>query len=340
MEKKRKQHYVFQAYLDAWTENGKLWCMYDKKTFQTGTMNVAQERDFYRIKPLNEDEKRFYDIFLSTLHPDVKKQLEAHRDTYLEVIEMKKNIDIINNILTLKFGNYDKIPNEIKELCFKMENSIDIAINNIEEDYHSDIESKGIKWIRSLCEMDNSFYFYDNKIINEGYSDEPFNFIFFVCTQYFRTKAMTKRWISSFETSLKDLQCSKYGISIEKIQLENLVHHFFWEMKNRLSYYLRRNKAHLTILINETDIPFITSDQPVINLYANYEKLSEEIKEIMLYYPISPKVAILLNDKNTEERIKLDVDKVDYYNNMIANAQYQYIFANNADTIKRYNKFK
>lgn len=90
MEKKRKQHYVFQAYLDAWTENGKLWCMYDKKTFQTGTMNVAQERDFYRIKPLNEDEKRFYDIFLSTLHPDVKKQLEAHRDTYLEVIEMKK----------------------------------------------------------------------------------------------------------------------------------------------------------------------------------------------------------------------------------------------------------
>ena len=59
---KHKQHYVFQRYLSAWTINNQVWCKRNGKKFPTGTINVAQQRDFYRIKDLNDDEKKFLSI--------------------------------------------------------------------------------------------------------------------------------------------------------------------------------------------------------------------------------------------------------------------------------------
>lgn len=54
MERTKRQHYVSQAYLRRFTdETGKLH-VYDKvgrKTFSTGTLNVAQERCFYDLAP-------------------------------------------------------------------------------------------------------------------------------------------------------------------------------------------------------------------------------------------------------------------------------------------------
>ena len=63
-EIKHKQHYVFKAYLDHWTTNGKIWCCRKNKIFHTNTVNVAQERDFYRVKELNADEEKFMSFFL------------------------------------------------------------------------------------------------------------------------------------------------------------------------------------------------------------------------------------------------------------------------------------
>lgn len=72
-------------------------------------------------------------------------------------------------------------------------------------------------------------------------------------------------------------------------------------------------------MINETDIPFITSDQPVINLCANYKQLGEGTKELVFYYPISPNT---INDENSQDKIMLNIEKVDEYNNAIVNASY------------------
>lgn len=64
-------------------------------------------------------------------------------------------------------------------------------------------KGEAIKWINLLQEKNTSFYYYDNKkATNKGYYNEQFNFIFFICTQYFRTKAIKERWISNFEPCL------------------------------------------------------------------------------------------------------------------------------------------
>ena len=258
-------------------------------------------------------------------------------NTYLKIIDMQECINVLKGIIESKFGDYDRVPDEIKGIILKLENKIDIAINNTEEDYHSDIECEGINWINLLKEKNTSFYYdKNNETINKECDNEQFNFIFFICTQYFRTKAIKERWISSFKPCLNNPNLGSMNIKGENIHLENLAHHFFWYIQNSCVYNLKKKNAHLTLLINETDIPFITSDQPVINICANYQQLSEETKELILYYPISPNIAITINDENLEDEIKLNVEKVDEYNNAIINASYQYIFADRLEVIERY----
>lgn len=56
----KKQHYVWEFYLKAWSfEGNKVWCRRNDKIFNTSTENVAQERRFYEITPLTEDEIGF-----------------------------------------------------------------------------------------------------------------------------------------------------------------------------------------------------------------------------------------------------------------------------------------
>lgn len=52
-EKTKKQHYVWEWYLKAWATNDQIWCKRSGKVFRTSTENVAQERYFYEVAPLN-----------------------------------------------------------------------------------------------------------------------------------------------------------------------------------------------------------------------------------------------------------------------------------------------
>lgn len=51
--KKRKQHYVWEHYLKAWAVAGRVWCQRGETRFRPSTDNVANERDFYRLKEMS-----------------------------------------------------------------------------------------------------------------------------------------------------------------------------------------------------------------------------------------------------------------------------------------------
>jgi len=338
-DKKRKQHYVFQSYLSAWTINDKLWCVrIGGAPFNTSTLNIAQERDFYRLRPLNDNEKRLYNLLLLKTQTDTKKAFLDHIDHYLLPLEMLKKTRLIRQSLETQFGGYDKIPVEIKAELLNLEKVADINVNNTEEDYYSIIEGESVKWLDSLKkEISNFYYTVDTKITeNREFNDEKFNFLFFLCTQYYRTKAAKERWISIVKPILDDPRWSAFNISKEDIDLENLVHHVFWFFINTCAYALRKMDSHLTILVNDTGTPFITSDQPVINLKANYQNLNEETNDLVFYYPISPNIAITVNDDNNNDKIMLNEQQVDVYNWAIVKSSYQNIFADRKDIFERY----
>lgn len=333
-EKKRKQHYVFQAYLKSWEVDKKIWCSRDwNKPFSGSTERIANIRDFYRLKPLNSDEERFYRLLIHAYSTEVQKALLQHLSAYLAPTKWSQQLDILKQFAVLKYG--DAIPDELQAEITRLEKYVDVSINNIEENYLSEIEGESTKWLESLKKKNADFYysFDTSEKEDDSFDDEMFHFLYFLCVQMFRTNATKERWISGFLPSLDNPQLSNLNVSKDRINLENLAPHFLWEIQNLLAYSLRKNKAHLTILINETNIPFVTTDQPVINLKADYSKLNSETKELILYYPISPEIAITVNDSNTQNTMLLSEEEVHFYNIAMAKAAYHEVFANSEDLI-------
>ena len=126
------------------------------------------------------------------------------------------------------------------------------------------------------------------------------------------------------------------NIPKENIKLENVQPHLFWYIQTALTFSLWKKNAHLTVLVNKTSLPFITSDQPVINLKADYQNMEIEPTDLIFYYPISPEIAITVNDEISETIDELDLSEVDRYNRVIVNSSYENIFAINPESIERY----
>ncbi len=335
--KKRKHHYVFQAYLSSWTNENQIWCCRNQKKFLTNTINIAQERDFYRLKPLNADEYKLYQCFIKDYSPDVKNALNEHLKAYTTFEKESNSLEILKKKSDSLIDG--TVQSEIKLQIAVLEKKLDIAKNNLEEDYYSEIEGKLITWFDSLKQCNSNFYY-------QEYSDGDFDndkllFLFYICIQMFRTKATKERWLLQVQKTLdfiKDKSPIINDINLSNINLENLVPHYFWGFQNALSYNLYKSNAHLTIIHNLTKRTFLTSDQPVINLKANY--LSDDNpKELLLYYPISPSIAILINDSSNDKVINItDVPKIDYYNRYIISASFTELYSDSKDVLDFYIK--
>ena len=119
------------------------------------------------------------------------------------------------------------------------------------------------------------------------------------------------------------------------IKADNLYQPMLWLLSAKCSDAILN--AHITILINKTDVSFITSDQPVINLKADYKDLSQQPDKLVFYYPISPRVAMTINDGLYVKKIELTNAKEIYeYNDLINRAAYKMIFSNDKSVISKY----
>ena len=95
------------------------------------------------------------------------------------------------------------------------------------------------------------------------------------------------------------------------------------------------SRMSLTLLYNESNIPFITSDQPAINLKATYNDM-EQPEEFELYYPIAPRMAILMTEKPTKLNNHLKNDEVIRLNNTLAKLSKEQIYANQENVLTQY----
>lgn len=66
------------------------------------------------------------------------------------------------------------------------------------------------------------------------------------------------------------------------------------------------------------------------------KKLEEETKELVFYYPISPNIAITVNDENCVDKIELSEGDVEKYNRIIIDASYELIIADNKSVLEKY----
>lgn len=143
----------------------------------------------------------------------------------------------------------------------------------------------------------------------------------FVAHQYSRTIKMKRILIDGFH---------KFEKTHGNLLLKDFFTRNWWFMcsfyAGNLSFDMAMNKsAAVCILNNETNVDFITSDQPVLNINpdgANGENID-------YYYPVSPKKALFIKTSNREyfDSEKITDDDVCFLNKEMALQCYKTIFS-------------
>jgi len=136
-------------------------------------------------------------------------------------------------------------------------------------------------------------------------------------TQYFRTSKM-RNVVTSLVNPLPGVDFRRTWHIESHIYASNL----------GASLYLDRAKYRIVFLRNGTNVPFVTGDQPIINL------LNFSAKEVDLFYPLSPALAIIFaadKVKYPEKRRILSELEVEHYNFLIYQASDDQVYSNDPD---------
>ncbi|MFM9403721.1 DUF4238 domain-containing protein [Myroides odoratimimus] len=297
----KKQHYVWKHYLDSWSNNSQL-CAYlkeSKKNILTNSINVAQERFFNKMNKLGELEIEFLEKICAEIKGPIKPTIDS-------ILEDAKIFNKFKNIIE-KIKPHDNIP------------SAEELEKNGFEYLHTIIENDGKDLIKFKTKSDLDFF-----------EDDQFKYktLIFICFQYFRTKKKKEELLKSFSNSKLDAEKIFPILSIISAII----------LAQSISFTSDINYILLEIS-NESSNEFITSDQPVINLKGDERNSEGEVKDLSLYYPISPKIALLISfEKNIEKYTHnyLGNKEIEYYNKMIISKASNFVFASSHEIIQQY----
>lgn len=283
MQITKKQHYVWRFYLRPWTDSKEtIACCRNDKVFRSDLMGVGQENYFYKFVEISDTEA-----------------------WWIEKIALNGNEPDLLKEMCINWINTYRAPfqaiNALKKIGISNEEEFDKFIKEGEEKAYCATEKIGKPYLENIYKEDLSFY--DN-------FDDKSGFNIFLCEQFFRTKKRYEAVNSS----------SKHGIDTHKLW-PVFKHIFATKLAFNITYRTDK-KFKLFLLHNKTGINFITGDQPVINRYATKELQGKPINNFEFYYPITPKLALLLTEKNysndelyvSDETIITELNDLIFYN--------------------------
>jgi hypothetical protein len=254
---KHRQHHVCQTYLRGWATDEKIWVRQGDLTHRARLRDVAVERHFYKLQPLTKEDRQFLGAWIS-MSP------EKSRKTHENFVTMFG----LPATLRARMSEAEVAANpELAAL-------LDEKIINAEEDFHADIEGRVAPQIEALRRGDASFF-----------SDRQLGaqFAHFLALQHFRTSAVRSRAVARYR--------EQAGMDISRSW--NILVHILASNVG-LTFYLERKRNPLVQLVNETGVPFVTSDQPTVNLLGGMDD-NKGPEHLALYYPVSPTRAVLLD---------------------------------------------
>ncbi len=279
----KRQHYVWRFYLKPWTDAKEtIACCRNDKIFRSNLMGVGQENYFYKFVEINDDDAWLIE----------KIALDGNEPEELKEMCM--------NWINTYRAPFQTI-NNLKKMGINNEDDFEKLINEGEEHAYCITEEIGKPYLEKIYNEDLSFY---------NNFDDKSGFNIYICEQFFRTK---KR-----HESLSNV--SKRGIDAQKLW-PVLRHIFATKLAFNLTYNADK-KFKLFLLHDKTEINFITGDQPVINRYATKELQGKPIDKFEFYYPINPKLALLVTEKDykdedlniTNESIVTELNDLIFYN--------------------------
>jgi hypothetical protein len=322
LEAKKNHHHVWANYMKRWSPDNKQAYYTTKKNNEIrfdSVKNIAVERDFYRVKPLTPEHVQIIKKWSSESPIDLYELHMSYLSDYLRMQHLES--------LYKQSGQKDEIA----------DNMIEAWKCNGVENYHTAHENEIQETLEALANRDLSVLDNDDNMIN---------FMQFFGQQIARTKNFKDTVSNGVGNSKATLDKSMQELAnhITKLTLECwwFIGYMFGMSLGRSLYLDRNNDIHC-LLINDTDTPFITSDQPIVNVH---KALSNEIKppedhECDLYYPISPSVAYIINKSHRFPRgkVQVSVEVVEEMNIKIAKRANFHIIGNSEESLKPYRKY-
>lgn len=300
MNTTKKSHYVWEYYLKSWAENNFIFCSFNGKPVIKVSLNkVANKRYFYKVTPFNNFEKQLLIRAIDrSLPPNKYKFLMLYLDSINWRFMAQKTLNLKDN----------------------EKSNIQLG-----EDLMGEDEQSFIKFLDSLK---------DNNVAFCVSNENIFKFYSLILMQYFRTK----RIYDDLKKGIDELVCEELKTDSNEIfNVQNIITPFRQIMSYNVAHYLITTKSKTILLKNNTSQEFITSDQPVLNTYADYSTLNRHTDKFELYYPITPNIAILISNNDKYDNVsELNLDEVDYYNRKIINASQMQVYCSKANSLDRY----
>jgi hypothetical protein len=295
---KKRHHFVPRFYLRAWAQKDKVYCLQNGEIRSPNIGNVAAENYFYRLEELSPGDVEF---LREAIIRDSPERLKASHEQLLRAFaapyQAKRQLEASDRLTAEANAEIDRL------------------IVELNENFHTHIETDFQRHLASMISGSLDFL------------EEPGEAALFyrgLMVQYARTNHVkqTRRVMDPERLRLY-------------LRVANPLAHMV-ALNVGLSLYAERKRHRIILLDNATDLPFITADQPVINIASN-PKDTAPPAEFELYYPLSPTKAMLLvepsgsflpRDSSVPETF------VRLYNLRIASHSYRQVFANSPDVLE------
>ena len=330
------QHTVPRKYLQAWASNNKIAARIGTDVKNSVPLkSIGQEKYFYEFKDLNYGEVLFVLDYLQKIMLVPSNIIKLHFAPRILPFVLKKILDETFDDDTQKIIdlliNRDLIPAHLLKILWltidmreKSNGVIDIAnapingwIKNGEEPVNSCVERDAWLYLDNALIGDLSFF-----------SDESSaeKFMLYMAHQLCRTKKSVLGAKAAFKKLI--------GIRGDNI-FSYLRLPMIYNIHNGLC--AKFNEYQLMEINNNTDLEFITGDQPILNLDRR-----NPAEFFHLYFPISPKRALLLCKKERAEKNYCNIDEndrdaVDSFNRLICNVSTREVYASNAQVLEANN---
>ena len=304
---KKNHHYVWSYYLKSWADqkNEAFYISLKGKIAKDSVKGLAKDIDFYKINSLNEEDVSFI------------KKISSNSSIYLQDIHLKQ-LNYFQQLL-----NIERL--KVNPLYFNEQSKlVQIVKSNVLENTYSIIEKLALHVISELING-------NSKILDD--KNNLTAFLKYIGHQFTRTKAFKEKCLAAIkEDDRLYLLCEKNWWFISYMLGINLGHAF---------YQTCMRDKHIFI-INNTSVPFITSDSPVINIHPSLDKLEEgTAPEYMdVYFPLSPKYAYMINNSDTYDGLQdiVQDDDVIKLNEYIYKKSYKTVFANSDEILNLLRK--
>ena len=297
-------HHTPRQYLLPWADADEriAWYGYGKVD-RSGLKVVGGENDFYKLKELTVPDIDCLGLFIDGLPESGRKGHKRFLKMYLLPTRLKNRLE---HPVTENGKEMDEAQ------LAEARHLLDVAISNLNEDYHASIERRFWTYLELIKRRDFSFYEDPTKAIE---------FLHGLSVQYMRTKAVKRRALQKTNVLFDDVG-----------RVWDVLSHILAVEMGR-SFFSDRRNFQILVLDNDTRVPFITSDQPIINMLSDPRDFNAP-ERVELYYPLSPTQAMLYLEKSTPTAgigREVSIDDAHRYNRMMLDHCGLRVFSNSEE---------